>query len=176
MLADMSFLDTGKQVPAENGNLIGMSVLLQYGKTCFDWKEGKLHLGSLGPCESGMMPHRSWLTGSQGIAISAKVSSNELYQAKIDTGSITTYCSPWIMGQIGDRGAFSFGGSDMLAGECAYDSDILFPSWERGAESSDKHILIGMDTLNQFAAFGWRLNPLEVYFVPRAPDSDSGGS
>ncbi|MCY4157453.1 MAG: hypothetical protein OXF66_08520 [Gammaproteobacteria bacterium] len=32
------------------------------------------------------------------------------------------------------------------------DADILFPHSERGGESSDKHILIGMDTLNQFAA------------------------
>ena len=29
-----------------------------------------------------------------------------------------------------------------------------------------KPVLIGMDTLRQFDAFGWRLRPLRLYFLP----------
>ena len=28
-------------------------------------------------------------------------------------------------------------------------------------------MVIGMETLGKFAAFGWQLNPLRLYFVPR---------
>ena len=172
VLTDVTFLDAGKRVPAEKSNVIGMNVLLQYEKVCFDWEGRKLYLGSLGPCEGGMKPYRSWLTGSQGIAVDARILSKGYVAAKVDTGSLTTYCSQWIMGQTAGREAFSLGTDEVLTGECNYDPDILFSSWERGAESPEKHMLLGMDTLRRLAAFGWQLDPLQVYFAPKSSDSD----
>ena len=175
-LTDVSFSVAGKRMPAEKSNIIGMNILLHYNTVCFDWEGENLYLGNLGPCAGGMMPYRNWLTGSQGISVNARVSSQGYVEAKVDTGSNTTYCSPWIMDQIDDRGAFSLGSDEALMGVCTYDPDILFPSWERGAESPENHILLGMDTLGRFAAFGWQLNPLRVYFAPKSNVSDSDGS
>lgn len=172
LLTDVYFSNSRNLAPAERGNLIGMNLLLQYEKVCFDWEGRKLHLGELGPCKGGVTPYRHWLTGSQGISVDARVSSNDYIGAKIDTGSNKTYCSQWLKEQNGEHMTFSFGSSDALTGECTYDSDILFPRWDLGAESPEKHILLGMDTLDRFAAFGWQLNPLVVFFSPRSPDSD----
>ena len=178
-IATVSWADSGEATPAEFGNLIGMNLLLQYDKVCFDWEGSKLYLGELGPCEGGMTPHSHWLDGALGIAVHAKIPSIDFVRAEIDTGSPVTYCSEWIMGQNANREAFSFGSNAALTGECTYDSEIWFNNQEKGAESPSRHILIGMDTLSQLAAFGWQLNPLKVYFSPRSADSlqsESGNS
>ena len=176
LLTDVSFSVAGKLVPAEKSNIIGMNILLQYDKVCFDWEGRKLYLGNLGPCAGGVTTYRNWLKGSQGISVDARVLPKGYVEAKVDTGSNTTYCSRWIMEQISDQAVFSLGSEEALTGECTYDPDILFPNWERGAESPDGHILLGMDTLNRFAAFGWQLNPLVVYFAPGSSDSNESAS
>ena len=178
-IATAYWADSGGATPPEFGNLIGMNLLLQYDKVCFDWDGRKLYLGDLGPCEGGMTPYRHWLDGQLGVAVHAKIPLIDYVRAEIDTGSPITYCSQWIMEQNAKREAFSFGSNESLTGECTYDPEIWFDNQEHGAESSSKHILLGMDTLSQFAAFGWQLNPLKVYFSPRFPDSlqsESGNS
>lgn len=166
-LNTMYWAGSDERVPAEAGNLIGMNLLLQYEEVCFAWEEGKLHLGDLGPCEDGVISHKQWLTGPLGIAVPVMTPAADRVWAKIDTGSPETYCSEWFMENNDGSEAFSFGGGEALVGQCAYDSRVFFNNQERGAESPSRHILIGMDTLGQFAAFGWRLNPLGVYFVPK---------
>ncbi len=178
-IATVSWADSGEATPAEFGNLIGMNLLLQYDKVCFDWEGSKLYLGELGPCEGGATPYRHWLTGQLGIAVHAKISQTDYVRTGIDTGSPITYCSKWFTEQNVEREAISFGSNEALVGECTYDPEIWFNNQEHGAESSSKHILLGMDTLSNFAAFGWQLNPLKVYFWPRSPDSlqyESGNS
>ena len=172
VFTDKYLLDSGELAPADVGNLIGMNLLLQYEKVCFDWEGKKLHLGELGPCENGVKPYRNWLTGAQGVAVGVRVNSNDYVEAKIDTGSAKTYCSQWFMGQRAEREVFSFGSNNALTGDCTYDPDVLFDNSERGEQSTSDDILLGMDTLSRFAAFGWQLNPLRVYFVPKSPVSD----
>ena len=158
--------ESGEPSSAESGNSIGMNLLLQYGSVCFDWEEQELHLGRLGPCEGGATPYRGWLDGQLGISVDAKVSSIDSVRAEISTGSNLTYCSEWFMEQMSEGEAFSFGSDDALTGICTYDPDFRFNNQERGAEPHIEHIVVGMDTLSQFAAFGWQLNPFRVYFVP----------
>ena len=172
ILEYMYWLESGELVPAELENLIGMNLLMQYDKVCFDWAGNKLHLGNLGPCTGGVEPDESWLTGPLGIAIAGKVSSKANFQVKIDTGATKTFCSQWLLKRSGERKTFSFGRSDALKGKCNYNPEVLFKEMERGEESTDFHVLLGMDTLRQFAAFGWQLNPLKVYFVPKPQGSD----
>ena len=171
VINDMRREDSGRAAPAEWGHLIGMNLLLQYDKVCIDWDGSKLYLGDLGPCEGGTAPTRQWLTGSLGLGVHAKISSIDYVRAGIDTGSTITHCSQWFMEQNAEREAFSFGNNRAVTGECTYDPEIWFNNQERGAESPSKHIILGMDTLSQFAAFGWQLNPLKVYFAPRSLDS-----
>lgn len=173
LFADMILLESGEPAPAEMGNIIGMNILLQYRSVCFDWDARRLYLGELGPCRGGETPYRNWLTGQLGLAVDASVSSTDFVRAKIDTGSPTTYCSEWFMGQNMSRAEFSFGSHRALTGACVFDPEILFNNQERGADSPGRHILLGMDTLGKFAAFGWRLNPLKVYFVPKPGESNA---
>ena len=168
---DMYWVDSGEPVPAELKNSVGMNLLLQYDKVCFDWEGSKLYLGELGPCEGGATPYRHWLTGQLGIAVHAKISQTDYVRTGIDTGSPITYCSKWFTEQNVEREAISFGSNEALIGECTYDPEIWFNNQEHGADSSSKHILLGMDTLSNFAAFGWHLDPLRVYFVPKSLDS-----
>lgn len=172
LLTGVYFSNNGELAPAERGNLIGMNLLLQYERVCFDWEGRKLYLGNLGPCEGGMTPYRNWLTGPFGLTLRARISSIDYVDAKIDTGSTTTYCSEWLMEQNTEREAFSFGSNEILTGECTYNPETLFIDQEQGTESPGRHILVGMDTLRKFAAFGWQLNPLVVYFSPGSPDTD----
>ena len=168
--ADRSFTDGGESVPAELGNVLGMNLLLQYEKVCFDWIENRLHLGDIAHCAQGVSPYRSWLTGSQGIAMDAAVASHGFVQAKIDTGAARTRCSKSFIEQNNAERTFAFGRNPELTGTCTYNPEILFGEWNDGEGPSGNQVLLGMDTLKKFAAFGWRLNPLEVYFTPMVSD------
>lgn len=169
------WLDSGEKASFELGNIVGMNFLLQYDQVCFNWDGSELYLGDLGPCAIGMTPYRSWLSGDLGIAIDASISSSEYVEVKIDTGATASFCSQWLKERNGEHKTFWFGG-DALKGKCIYDPEVLFDDQERGEDSRSYHILLGMDTLSQFAAFGWQLNPLRVYFVPKPPASVSDGS
>ena len=174
VLGEVRVIESGLNAAAEMGNIFGMNLLLQYRSVCFDWEQNKLHLGTLGACEGGEAPYRNWLTGTQLIGIDAGLSTDTKYTAEIDTGSDTTYCSQWLMRRYKDH-TFSFGDSSALTGECTYSPHVLFRDSETSQDSHTRHILLGMDTLNQFSAFGWELNPLRVYFVPKASDQDQSG-
>lgn len=170
------WLDSGERASFEMGNIIGMNFLLQYDQVCFHWDGSELYLGDLGPCEGGMTPYRSWLSGDLGIAINARIPSNDYVEVKVDTGATETFCSQWLMERVSKHKTFGFGSNEALKGKCTYDPEVLFEDQESGEDSRSYHILLGMDTLSQFAAFGWRLNPLRIYFAPRSSHSAQSSS
>lgn len=147
-------------------NVIGMNLLLQYEKVCFDWDGSKLHLGGLGPCARGLISDRSWLTGSQGIAVDTAIAPGVTVQATIDTGSVRTYCSRAFLERNGGNRRFAYGNHAELQAECTHHPDVRFDRWESGEPAQGHQILLGMDALKRFAAFGWELDPLRVYFAP----------
>ena len=161
--------------------IIGMNLLLQYDSVCFDWERRTLHLGELGPCGSGLAPYRAWLDLALGLMIEAVNPSGAVADARIDTGFVGAGCS---FGFVGPDAAseevatevFSFGEDARLQGECTYYPTILFDLWNSGDQVEGNHMYLGMGVLGNFAAFGWRLNPLKVYFVPKPDGLNPAGS
>ena len=50
---------------------------------------------------------------------------------------------------------------------CSANSEYNLQPNKPGARSWEVPALIGMDTLIEFDAFGWELNPFRMYFVPK---------
>ena len=161
-LAALTWTDNGEVVPASFGNTLGMDVLLRHEAACFDLRDHRLHLGRLGPCARGLAPHQAWLHGSHALYVSVPTTHGEATAGKLDTGTDQSYCSDAFLTANGDGAAFRFGEHAALAGECIGDPRVRFG----GVGSGQNQILIGMDVLGRLDAFGWRLNPLELYFVP----------
>ena len=164
-LAALTWTDNGEVVPASFGSTLGMDVLLRHEAACFDLRGQRLHLGRLGPCAQGVVPHQAWLHGSHALYVSVATSEGGAIPAKLDTGATETYCSDAFLTANGGTAAFRFGKHAALAGECVTDPDVAFA----GVGSGQNQILIGMDILGRLDAFGWRLNPLELYFLPAGP-------
>ena len=161
--------------------IIGMNLLLQYDSVCFDWVRRTLHLGELGPCGSGLAPYRAWLDKALSLLIEAVNPSGAVAHARVDTGMVGAGCSHGFAGPDAAPGeavteVFSFGEDARLQGECNYYPNALFDNWNQGDQVEGNHVLLGMRVLGQFAAFGWRLNPLRVYFVPKPDGLNPAGS
>ena len=78
----------------------------------------------------------------------------------VDTGSDRTACSSAMVSGAGRH--FRFGDHEDMWLSCEHDdADFL-----EGLPWYDA--LTGMDTLSRFDAFGWRLHPFTMYFVPKA--------
>ena len=152
--------------PFQHASFIGMNVLLRYEGVCFAWDEQRLYLGTLGPCADGEQPYEAWLTGSLTIYVAIPSGGGAQFPAMFDTGERHTNCSKDFLAANGGRIAFSFGDHPALAAHCVIDESVLFPGLEWGYDQ----VSIRMNTLLQFRAFGWQLNPLRVFFVPRKPD------
>ena len=142
---------------------VGMNVLLRYGTVCFAWDEQRLYLGDPGPCARGTEPYEAWLTGYLSIHVRVPASDGTRFAAVIDTGAHNTNCSQAFLEANGGESMFSIGDSQALASKCLADDSVLFPWPEYGYAQ----IAIRMNTLLQYQAFGWQLNPLRVLFVPR---------
>ncbi len=149
--------------PFPHTSLVGMNVLLRHDAVCFAWDEQRLYLGVLGPCANGEEPYQAWLTGSLGIHVSIPARDGTQLPAGFDTGALHTNCSKDFLVANGGELAFSFGDHPALAGDCVIDESVLFPGLDWGY----KQVTIRMNTLLQFQAFGWQLNPVRVFFVPR---------
>ncbi len=175
-LAALTWTDDGEVVPASFGSTLGMDVLLRHEAACFDLRGQRLHLGRLGPCAQGVLPHRAWLHGSHSLYVSVPATEGDAMPATLDTGATQTYCSEAFLTANGGSAAFRFGEHAALAGECVTDPDVAFS----GVGSGQDQILIGMDVLGRLDAFGWRLNPLELHFLPAdpvaVPDANGGNS
>ncbi|MCY4129253.1 MAG: hypothetical protein OXG15_08445, partial [Gammaproteobacteria bacterium] len=147
----------------ENLDVLGMSLLLLYDSVCFAWKERRLYLGELGPCADGLAVSAA-LSGRSElyIEIGTEYESRQ-WNAFFDTGAKLTYCSPE-MYRDNDKRVFFANLNKKLVGTCeladdllAGDDDFMNPSLQSG--------IIGLDTLQQFEAWGWKRDPLTSYFV-----------
>ena len=143
---------------------LGMAFLLRHRAVCFAWEEHRLHLGSLGPCAAGVQPRDALLLGSLAVGFEVTAGNGERFTVSVDTGAWHTNCSAaFAKAQAGNR-AFSIGDHPSLAAECVFDEAVLY----RQAEFGFPQIYVRMNYLLRFRAFGWALNPLRVYFLPRA--------
>lgn len=169
-VSDDELLYDREPIP-KNGNL-GMTLLLRYPAVCFAWDEQRLHLGALGPCAEGIEPNDAHLQGSLLTGFAVEAHDGTRFAAYVDTGGWHTNCSAVFSKANGGRSSFSFGDHASLGAECLFDEAVLYKSAEYGFPQ----ISIRLNDLLRFSAFGWRLNPLRVYFVPRAdvaPPPDS---
>ena len=155
----MEFHLDGEPVAEDQANTIGMNFMLKYGAVCFDWLGGLVHLGAIGPC-AGVASSGARFQGSLTFEVHVEGKLGQQAFALVDTGSGVTYCSQWF---VEGGHEFSFGSRSILKGRCTFDEDIYFGD----ADTGHRQVVIGMDTLLRFAAFGWELNPFRIYFVPK---------
>ena len=169
-LVNLTWTDSEDPVPPEFGNLIGMDILLRHEATCFDLQGRNLYLGNLGPCEGVKPITQAWLHGSHALYAMVRTSDGHRTPAELDTGSDA------FLEANGRNNAFSLHDHATFDMECTHDVGISFP----GVASGQRQILIGMDVLGRLDAFGWRLNPLELYFLPAdpvaVPDANGGNN
>ncbi len=142
---------------------VGMNALLRYSQVCFSWSNATLYLGHLGPCKVGEQPFAATLAAKGGEPMLTILESDGArFRVLVDTGAAKTYCGD----QLAKDGGFRFGSHPSFQVRCSREdlparSDI---PWD--AE-------IGMDTLREFNAFGWELNPFRMYFVPKGNRDES---
>lgn len=67
---------------------------------------------------------------------------------------------------MAEDGRFSFG--DGLTAGCSNVGNTLFDHPNYGLSG-----ILGMETLLEFDAFGWELDPFKIYFVPRADNDEN---
>ena len=134
--------------------VVGMDFLLRHSAVCFDWVGRTLHLGRLGPCSGGVVAQEAALTKPSAIELLVRTRTGETVAGLVDTGSGPTFCSDELAAAHGWK--FTFGEHPALRSDCRWQSTI----------SLSDGFLIGMETLGEFRAFGWQLNPLRVLFVP----------
>ena len=144
-----------------DGSVVGMNVLLRFPAVCFAWASDELHLGDLGPCSGGLRPFGARLSGLSPV-VELQTGGSDLTRVLVDTGARDTYCNPTVAGAGGHQ--LRFGDHEDMWLSCG-EADAAFlrdvPFYEA---------ITGMDTLSRFDAFGWRLHPFTMYFVPKADD------
>lgn len=155
-------------------NIVGMTVLLRHDAVCFDWAREELVLGSLGRCAGGhVLDDGVALNDGLGLQVDLLPQPPGLSPVDrlamigdLDTGTHQTLCSKKVLDLLGGP-RFSFGEHPDLIGTCVYDENRDVPGDDDPASIEvPKPVLIGMDTLRRFDAFGWRLRPLRLYFLP----------
>ena len=150
--------------PIPNNGFLAMAFLLRYPAVYFAWDDQRLYLGTLGPCAGGAEPYDAHLRGSLLIGFAAEADDGTRFTANVDTGGWHTNCSAAFGKANAGQTSFSFGDHPALGAECLFDEAVLF----KPAEFGFSQVNIRMNDLLRFSAFGWQLNPLRVYFVPRA--------
>ena len=160
--------------------LVGMSLLLRHGAVCFDWVGAKLHLGNLGPCASGLKVAEATLDGAMVIQLRVPVSGEREEKRPpefrpytdlstmlvlLDTGATLTHCSKRFVQLNGGEVEFRLVGQDSPKFRCSVVVDHGFR--DDGGLGYVELAYLGMDSLLEFAAVGWSLAPLTVYFLPR---------
>ena len=150
-----------RAIPAQvrdSVSLVGMNTLLRYPAVCISWAREKIYLGELGPCARGLSPYGARLSGFTPI-IEFETAYSPQTRVLVDTGSDRTSCSAAMV-----RGAdrhLRFGDHEDLWLSCEQDDGYF----SAGLPWYDA--FTGMDTLSRFDAFGWRLHPFKMYFVPK---------
>ncbi len=149
-------------VPAEVRDLpwlVGMNLLLRYPAVCFSWAAEKIHLGELGPCAGGLTPWSAHLSAFSPV-VEFETPYSSRTRVLVDTGADGTACSATMVSGAGRH--FRFGDHEDMWLSCEHDDAHFL----EGLPWYDA--LTGMDTLSRFDAFGWRLHPFTMYFVPKA--------
>ena len=156
-------------IPAEvrDSSSIGMNVLLRYPAVCFSWATQQIHLGELGPCAGGLSPWGARLsTFTFTPIVEFETAHSPRTRVLVDTGSDRTACSAAMVDASGRH--FRFGDHEDMWLSCEHDDAYFL----EGLPWYDA--LTGMDTLSRFDAFGWRLDPFTMYFVPKADSCKAG--
>ena len=173
-LGDATFRRVAAHLGVVSSNVVGMTVLLRYDAVCFDWVREELVLGSLGRCagghvlEKGVRLNHSLMLNFDLLPRPPGLSPLERLTmvGTIDTGDHRTWCSENFL-KLNGGARFSFGEHPDLVGKCIYDEHRDLPQSEDPIHVvKPKTVLVGMDTLRRFDAFGWRLRPLRLYFLP----------
>lgn len=155
--------------PVPEVGFLGMAFLLRHRAVCFAWEEQRLYLGSLGPCAVGVQPREALLRGSLAVGFVVEARNGERFTVSVDTGASHTNCSAAFAEAQSGNGTFSIGDHPSLAAECVFNEAVLY----KKAQYGFPQIFVRMNYLLRFRAFGWALNPLRVYFVPRAEAPDA---
>ncbi len=142
--------------------IIGMNALIRFEAMCFSWRDEVLHLGELGPCGEGVQPHRAWLSGTATPMVAIERAGAPPIRVFIDTGAPSTHCAEGVARADDVVGELRFGDHPDMALSCGHEPPPESGSWLRHAD-----VLAGMELLARFDAFGRRLNPFEMYFVPK---------
>lgn len=142
---------------------LGMDTLLRYPSACFAWSYGTLHLGHLGPCKEGLTPYGARLEPrSTHPVVLVPTTDGATIPVVVDTGSTSNHCKRSLAGRL--RGQpLVFGDHPTLQAPC----DPPDGKWPPVHEADSHAMTIGMETLSKFEAFGWKLDPFRMYFVPR---------
>ena len=142
--------------------VLGASLLLRYDALCFAWEDKVLYLGGLGPCARAQ---RLAATGAE-LHISTILPSVVLPLANgrtatvlVDTGAGRNVCKASLAKELAGT-ALKFGTHPLMAARCHPESVLIMDDYMFD-------MVITMETLSTFAAFGWELNPFRMYFVPR---------
>ena len=148
------------------GVWFGMNILLRYDAVCFSWPEqpsgaGTLYLGALGPCREAEAAERPFLhprTGQPHLEVS--VYDGTRLTLLVDTGAIGTNCKKRIETRYG-QAPLDFGPHPALTADRCQANLYPVPAHRQYS------VMIGMTTLLKFKAFGWQLDPFQMYFLPR---------
>ena len=150
-----------------NTVVVGMNALLRYSQVCFSWATKRMHLGSLGPCANAAVSIRgAALRDGVLPTIPVQPASGMPIQVLVDTGAPQSLCQDGFIERMGGR-HFRFGPGPGFEASCSANSEYNLQPNKPGARSWEIPALIGMDTLIEFDAFGWELNPFRMYFVPK---------
>lgn len=153
-----------KSVPDAVG--LGVSLLFRYDAMCFSRQTRVLYLGQLGPCSDArrLAAHGAEIDPFHIVpTVALPLGMHEGAIALIDSGSDTNLCKPWLAKKLAGK-AVQFGSQSLLKAHCNPDEAPI-------TESYMFDMVIGMETLGTFAAFGWELNPFRLYFVPNQDSS-----
>ena len=140
---------------------LGIDVLLRHGAVCFALTDRRLHLGTPGPCAGGRAPLGARLGTAGRPTILVAGPDGAPVTALLDTGARGTLCTPSLAGRL--RGVpLRLGGDAAVEAGCGPDGD------RRLDEGDARDMVLGMEWLSRFEAFGWELAPFRLYFVPAA--------
>lgn len=139
---------------------LGIDVLLRHSAVCFALSDGRLHLGQRGPCADGRISLAARLdpNDAQPTIVVAGPGGTPI-KVLLDTGARRSRCTASLAERL--RGIpLRLGGHATVEADCDRNGNRL-------PDNGDAHdMVLGMDWLSRFEAFGWELAPFRLYFVP----------
>ena len=143
---------------------LGIDVLLRHGAACFALADRRLHLGTPGPCVDGRTTLGARLNPAGLPTILVAGPDGAPVTVLLDTGTRKSLCTSALAERL--QGIpLRLGGHASVEASCDPDGDRL-------PDDGDAHdMVLGMDWLSRFEAFGWELAPFRLYFVPASAAS-----